>query len=117
MWIERAVSGHLKRLAEQRPAVLVTGCRQTGKTSLVRHLFPEAGYATLDIPAEAAFADDNGDAFLDRHPAPLIVDEVQYAHNLFRYLKARIDQNRGVQGQYILSGSQLFEQVTNTTES
>ncbi len=117
MWIERTVSAHLKELTERRPAVLVTGCRQTGKTALVRHLFPQAGYASLDIPAEAAFADDNGEAFLLRHPSPLIVDEVQYARNLFRYLKARIDQNRDQNGQYILTGSQTFELMSHTTES
>lgn len=104
-------------MAQRRPAVLVTGCRQTGKTALVRHLFPQAAYASLDIPAEAAFADDNGEAFLDRHAAPLIVDEVQYARNLFRYLKARIDRNRDKNGQYILTGSQTFELMTHTTES
>lgn len=117
MWIERKIAPHIKDLAARRPAVLVTGCRQTGKTSLVRRIFPQADYVTLDVPVEAAEADESGAAFLRRHGSPLILDEVQYAKNLFRHLKVTIDRNRSSPGQYILTGSQTFELMAHTTES
>ena len=82
------------RLARHFPAVVVTGARQTGKTTLLTSLFPDHNYVSLDLPAEARLAEEDPQSFLSRHPAPLLVDEVQYAPRLFRHLKAEIDRNR-----------------------
>ena len=76
------------------PAVALTGARQVGKTALCRHVWPDAGYVTLDIPALADAARRAPDRFLDEHPAPLIVDEIQYAPELLRHIKVRVDQDR-----------------------
>ena len=85
---------------------MVTGARQTGKTTLLTGLFPDYQYVSLDLPAEARLAEEDSQTFLARHPPPLLVDEVQYAPKLFRYLKVEIDRNRNANGRYILAGSQ-----------
>lgn len=116
-WFFRVEMAHLERLAKQRPALVVTGARQTGKTSLARHTFPGYGYVTLDLPSEAAQAEGDPESFLRRHPLPLIVDEVQYAPGLFRHLKAVIDSNREAKGRIILTGSQRFDLMREVSDS
>jgi len=117
MWIPRLLKSDLKRRAAQRPVVVVTGARQTGKTSLVRHTFPEHSYVSLDLPSIAELAERDPVLFLKEYPAPLIVDEVQYAPALFRHLKQVIDDDRQSMGQFILTGSQPFPLMQGVTES
>jgi len=116
-WIPRLAEERVKRLASQRPVVVITGARQTGKTSLARRLFPKYEFVTLDLPSEASQAENDPAAFLARHPAPLIVDEVQYAPGLFRHLKAVVDADRGTNGRFILTGSQKFSLMQGVSES
>ena len=79
MWIPRQLEARLRRSARTRPVVVLTGARQTGKTSTLRRLFPAYSFVSLDLPAEAEQAEKEPDAFLRRHPPPVIIDEVQYA--------------------------------------
>jgi predicted AAA+ superfamily ATPase len=97
--------------------VVVTGPRQTGKTSTLLRLFPEYSFVSLDLPSEAEQAERDPRAFLERHPAPVIVDEVQYAPGLFRHLKAEVDKKRTAYGQFLLTGSQKFTLMRNVSES
>lgn len=117
MWFQRLLTPTLLERAASRPAVVVTGARQTGKTSLVRRIFPNHGYVSLDLPSAAAQAENDPRAFLARYPAPLIVDEIQYAPGLLRHLKREIDGNRGENGRYILTGSQPFQLMSGVSES
>ena len=103
--------------ARTRPVVVLTGARQTGKTSTLRRLFPKHGFVSLDLPTEAEQADKEPEIFLRRHPSPAIVDEVQYAPGLFRHLKVAIDANRSRYGQYLLTGSQKFTLMRGISES
>ncbi len=91
--------------------------RQTGKTALVRRLFPDNAYVSLDLPSEAEQAEREPAQFLVRHPPPLIVDEVQYAPKLFRHLIRVVDARRPIPGQFLLTGSQPFEVMAGVTES
>lgn len=116
-WIPRDLEPTLARLAGQRPVLVVTGARQTGKSSLVRRVFPGHAYATLDVPSEAEQAERDPDAFLARHGAPLVVDEVQYAPGLLRHLKIRVDADRGLNGRFVLTGSQKFGLMRSVSES
>ncbi len=116
MWIERSCEGLVKRMARQFPAVLVTGARQTGKTSLLRHLFPNASYLTLDFPGHAEAARTAPEQLLDRFPEPLIIDEIQYEPSLLRYVKTRIDRRRSP-GRFLLTGSQVFPLMQGVSES
>ncbi|HEX4320997.1 MAG TPA: ATP-binding protein [Acidobacteriaceae bacterium] len=100
-----------------RPVLVLTGARQTGKTSTLLRLFPNHSFVSLDLPTEAEQAEKEPRAFLERHPPPVIIDEVQYAPGLFRHLKAEVDADRAVNGQFLLTGSQKFTLMKSISES
>ncbi|HVL66710.1 MAG TPA: ATP-binding protein [Vicinamibacterales bacterium] len=117
MWIERYAELHIRRAARTRPAVVLTGARQTGKTSTLRRLFPDHRFVSLDLPTEAAQAEHEPQAFLERHAPPVIIDEVQYAPLLFRHLKRAVDAERVRAGQFLLTGSQRFTLMREVADS
>jgi predicted AAA+ superfamily ATPase len=102
----RDVEPRLRRSAWTRPVVVLTGARQTGKTSTFRRLFPNHMFVSLNLPTEAEQAERESQSFLQRHPPPVIIDEVQYVPGLFRYLKVAVDASRNRNGQFLLTGSQ-----------
>ena len=118
-YVPRQLSTVLHRAMQQFPAVLVTGPRQAGKTTLLQH---EAGegfaYVSFDDPVERAFASQDPAGFLDRFGAqPAILDEVQYAPELLSSLKLRIDKARQRHGRWVLTGSQQFHLMRNVGET
>lgn len=117
MFIERTAGHTIRKLMEFFPVVVCTGARQTGKTTLFKHLLPEYTYISLDLPSTAAMAEENPDSFFFTYPPPVIIDEVQYAPGLFRYLKKRIDDDRHAMGRYILTGSQNFSLMNDLSDS
>lgn len=117
MYIQREISDYLLYLSRQFPCIILTGARQTGKTTLLKHLFPSYHFVSLDSPPIAELAEKSPDDFFQKYPPPLIIDEIQYAPRLFRYLKILIDQNRSAKGQWILTGSQKFVLMKEVSES
>ncbi|MBN2498205.1 MAG: ATP-binding protein [Deltaproteobacteria bacterium] len=106
-YLTRSLEGPLQAAADGFPAMMLTGPRQSGKTTLLKKVFSQSHtYVSLELPdiREAAESDPRG--FLDRHQAPVIFDEVQAAPDLLFYIKGAIDTHRERKGQYILSGSQ-----------
>jgi predicted AAA+ superfamily ATPase len=97
--------------------VVLTGARQTGKTSTLMRLFPQHQFVSLDLPTEAEQAEKEPEAFLRRHRPPVIIDEVQYAPALFRHLKVAVDANRRAYGRFLLTGSQKFTLMKGVSES
>jgi hypothetical protein len=116
MWIPRHSEKLILRMSRQFPAVLVSGTRQTGKTSILRHLFPHASFLSLDLPVNAEAACSAPEQLLDQHPEPVIIDEIQYAPTLLRHIKYRIDKDRSP-GRYLLTGSQVFPLMQGVSES
>lgn len=116
MWIKRSYEPTLSYLSSQFPSVVVTGPRQVGKTSLVRRIFPDLEYVSLDSPALAEQADKSPHSFLSARKEPLIIDEIQYAPSLLRQLKVKIDENKRP-GRFILTGSQNFPLMQGVSES
>lgn len=117
-YITRTLEPVVLRAGSEFPAVVVVGPRQSGKTTLLRHLygdrFPMVSLELPDIRA-AALADPR--SFLDFNPPPVIFDEVQFAPELLLYIKERIDQRRDQPGQYFLTGSQNLLMMQQITES
>jgi len=117
MWINREISNKIIESAASFPAVLLTGARQVGKTSLLQRLFPKHSFVTLDLPSNAELADKDPTTFLSKYPPPLVIDEVQYAPSLFRHLKILIDKDRKNAGKFILTGSQKFNLMKGIADS
>ncbi|MEW6363713.1 MAG: ATP-binding protein [Acidobacteriota bacterium] len=117
-YIQRSLETVIRRAAREFPAVVLTGPRQSGKTTLLKHLFgDDYGYVSLEPPDvhAAAAADPRG--FLELHPPPVILDEIHYAAGLLPYVKERIDSQRSKRGQFLLSGSQNLLLMQRVTES
>ena len=117
-YIIRALEHVLAKAVQDFPAILLTGPRQSGKTTLLRHMFEGSHrYVTLETPdiRAAALADPRG--FLSAYPPPVIMDEVQNAPELLPYIKERIDAHRAERGQYLLTGSQNLLLMEGVTES
>jgi len=117
-YVQRSLEPVLRRASGEFPAVVLTGPRQSGKTTLLKHLFGVSHeYVALDLPdiRAAAAADPRG--FLAMHKPPVIFDEIQYTLMLLPYIREQIDQRRSEHGMFLLTGSQnlaLAEQVTET---
>jgi uncharacterized protein len=115
-YVPRLAEAGLRKLAGLFPAVAVTGPRQSGKTTLLRHAFPDYGYRSFDLPEDRAFFADDPRGFVAALPNRVVLDEVQKAPAIFDYLKAEIDRVR-VPGQFLLTGSAQFSMVKGITES
>ncbi len=117
MHFQRSLDQELRAAARTRPSLILTGARQVGKTTLLRHAFPTAEYVTFDNMLLAASAKESPNTFLDRFDGPVILDEIQYVPELFPALKERIDADRDVNGRWLLTGSQRFSLMRNLGES
>ncbi len=104
--IERTLQKEILRLASKFPVVSVTGPRQSGKTTLIRHTFPDYTYTSLEDPDIRLFAETDPRGFLSADK-PMVIDEIQRVPQLFSYLQTITDQQKS-NGQFIISGSQSF---------
>jgi len=117
-YIKRTLEPVLKKAASEFPAVVLTGPRQAGKTTLLQHLFGKrCRYVSLEQPDVRASAMEDPRGFLEMHPPPVILDEVRYAPDLLPYIKEKIDAARHKNGRYLLTGSQNLLLMEKVTES
>ena len=114
--IERNIAPLLMQLASQYPVMTLTGPRQSGKTTLAKSLFPGKPYVTLEDPDIRRYAQADPRGFLSGYPHGAIFDEIQRAPELPSYLQGMVDANASP-GQFILTGSQQFELMTQVTQS
>ncbi|WP_457571130.1 ATP-binding protein [Desulfovulcanus sp.] len=117
-YIQRTLEPVLERAAREFPAIVLTGPRQAGKTTLLKRIFGGSHrYVSLELPDIYAAAMNDPRGFLEYYAPPVVFDEVQYAPLLFPYIKEYIDAHRDLKGQYILSGSQNLLLLKQVTES
>ncbi len=115
--IKRALAFKLKQAAKQFPIVTVTGPRQSGKTTLVRAVFKNHRYISIELPDQRDFALNDPRGFLDQLDEPVILDEVQRAPELFSYIQVVVDEHRDWAGRFILTGSQNFLLLESISQS
>ena len=116
-YIKRDIEKVIIEASSSYSAVLVTGPRQVGKTTTLRHLMNESrNYVTLDDLEARKMAQTDPELFLSIHSAPILIDEVQYAPQLFSYIKIAVD-NGATPGSYWMTGSQAFRLMQLSQES
>lgn len=118
-YVQRAAESTIVKLEKMFGAVLVTGARQVGKSTLLEHHIGESKNATIltmDDVTVLESAKSDSKTFLALNKPPLLLDEIQKAPELFPYLKQEIDKTKG-KGLFYMSGSEQFEMMENVTES
>ncbi len=113
----RTLRSSILKASRHFPVVAVTGARQVGKTTLLKEICePERRYVSLDDPFLLKSAKEDPELFLQNHPAPLLIDEIQYAPELLPFIKMRVDAAKK-KGEYWLTGSQPFHLMQGLSES
>src|SRR6266481_4666186 len=116
-YIQRRLAGVLLDAARHFPAVVVTGPRRAGKTTLLRRLFPKAQYVLLEDPDIQARVRSDPRAFLEELHPPTVFDEIQNTPELLGYIRTLIDQGPRRAGQWLFTGSQEAPLMRGITES
>ena len=116
MYYRRHAGEAIQKLSRMFGAVLVTGARQVGKTTLLKEVTDGINYVSLDDSIQLVNASEQSGTFFKDNPPPVFVDEVQRAPNLFMQIKIILDKEKK-KGQFYLSGSQQFEMMKNVSES
>lgn len=114
--IDRQIGSKILDHANKMPVLAITGPRQSGKTTLVKYLFPGYQYLNLENPVEREFAETDPMGFLKNHPRGLILDEIQNVPALFSYIQT-ITDDTGEQGKFVLTGSNNFLLLEKITQS
>lgn len=115
-YIHRTLEPVLLKAVKQFPAIVLTGPRQTGKSTLLKQLFPEYNYITLDDINVRNIAKQDPALFVSTLKLPIIIDEIQYLPELLNYIKIHIDNDR-VNGRFLLTGSQMFNVMQGMSET
>ena len=114
--IKRQIAKTLLDLSKSYPVVTVTGPRQSGKTTLVRAIFPEKPYSNLENLDEREMANIDPRGFLKRFPKGAVLDEIQRAPDLMSYIQTIVDEKE-IPGMFILTGSQNLSLLANISQS
>jgi predicted AAA+ superfamily ATPase len=125
MYYHRQLEKKIIETASEYACITLYGARQTGKSTMIRNLYPDYEYVTLDNSKERILATDDPELFLNSHGMPLIIDEIQKVPDLMETIKIRIDEQKlknvneslPVKLMYILTGSNTHEIRENASET
>ena len=117
-YIKRDIEKFILKLTNEYPAILITGPRQVGKTTMLKKLMEgtNRNYVSLDDLTQRELAKNNPAMFFQIHKPPILIDEVQYAPELFTYIKIIVDEKCNP-GDFWLTGSQIFKLMKGVQES
>ena len=116
MYIKRHIESVVARIAKRKPVLVLTGARQVGKSTMLKEIFNDITYVTLNRPLVRESAKVNPSLFFNINKPPVIVDEIQKAAELFEYIKDVVDENK-TKGQFYLTGSQSIKLMKNVSDS
>ncbi len=116
MLVHREIVSAMRQMVDKFPVVVLTGPRQSGKTTLLKAMFSDYGYVSLEDPDMRSFAESDPRGFLKQYDKYIIFDEVQRVPHLFSYIQSIVDDS-GIMGQFIFSGSQNFHLMRSITQS
>ena len=115
--IQRHIKKEFLKFLRQYPVVMLTGPRQSGKTTLCREALPHKSYISLENPDTREFALSDPRGFLAQYPEGLIIDEAQRAPKLFSYIQGIVDEKKKAKGLFVLTGSQNFQLLDKVNQS
>jgi predicted AAA+ superfamily ATPase len=117
--LERTLGPVIKKMAKGFRVILLNGQQQVGKSTLLKNLSKgtKCGYVSLDDMNARKLARQDPELFLQQSPPPVIIDEIQYAPELFPYIKIYVDENRDTKGAFWLTGSQKYKLMQGVQES
>jgi predicted AAA+ superfamily ATPase len=116
LYYHRHIEPVVERITKRKPVVVLTGARQVGKSTMLKEIYHNINYLTLNRPLIRESAKDNPSIFFDEYKPPVIIDEIQKAAELFEYIKDIVDENK-LKGQFYLTGSQSLALMENVSES
>ena len=116
MYIKRHIESVVARIAKRKPVLVLTGARQVGKSTMLKEIYNDINYITLNRPLVRESAKENPSLFFDMNKPPVIVDEIQKAAELFEYVKDIVDEDK-TKGQFYLTGSQSIKLMKNVSDS
>jgi predicted AAA+ superfamily ATPase len=114
-YFERHIKQVAERISKRKPVLIITGARQVGKTTMLKHNF-KLNYVTMNTSLTRQSAEENPSEFFRYNKLPIIVDEIQRTPKLFEYIKDIVDEDK-TYGQFFLTGSQSFKLMKNVSES
>jgi len=116
MYYHRHIEPVVERIAKRKPVLVLTGARQVGKSTMLKEVFRDINYVTLNRPLVRESAKENPSLFFEANKPPVVVDEIQKAAELFDYIKDIVDENK-LKGQFYLTGSQSMKLMKNISDS
>jgi len=116
MYIHRHIEPVVARISKRKPVLVLTGGRQVGKSTMLKEVYKDINYVTLNRPLMRESAKENPSLFFDMNKPPIIVDEIRKAAELFDYIKDIVDEDK-TKEQLYLTGSQSLKLIKNVSDS